>query len=445
MKKEVFKKYDIRGKWPNEINENFVKEFAGAFLRYLNREVFRQTQSKILISRDREEVSKKAYEILKKELVKLGGEVIDGREMMISAHNFVSGTQKTDGAVMVTASHLPKNYTGFKLSKNGTEPVKPEEILKFWGNKEIDSCHVYRQADSEYKKGDYLKEYIDFLVEGVKLKKEWRVAIDVAGGVAEKVFNEVLKKFKKIKVEKICFGKCEHGDGPLEKKNWKEIKKIVLKKKLDLGIMVDGDGDRIVFFDEEGKFIEPSSTLAVLASEMKLNGFVGNVNIGMAVREETNKFFETKTGHIYIREEMRKRGAEIGGEHSGHIYFKRNFYAEDPIYAFLKMLEILEKKGEKLSEAVLESDPYFKSGEINFKMTDKRFGEIKEEIKKQSKKPFDLAQGKILEIDGVKISGKDWWMSLRKSHTEDLVRLNVEAKEKKELEKIVKEVRKLIR
>ncbi|MFA5173282.1 MAG: hypothetical protein WC435_02715 [Candidatus Paceibacterota bacterium] len=476
-KEDVFKEYDIRGKWGVEIDKEFVTNFAGAFLEYLNNVILRRTQDvnifrfhsknrslKILISRDKENVSKKAYAILKRELIKNGAEVTDGGEATIPLHNFASGTEKTDGAIMVTASHLPKNYTGFKIAKNGTEPIEPKELKEIMMNEEfliynktgilnkkVDFC--LRRNDSmrgkEIKK-NYLEKYADFLVKEIKIKKEWRVAIDASGGGTGKILNEVLKKLPKIKAEKICFEKCGHNDNPLEKKNWKEIEKEIdsrlrgndRKKKQsrdDLGVMFDGDGDRIVFFNEKGKFINPSSILAALIKGIKPKGFVGNVNVGMAVKENADKFIETRTGHIFIKKEMREEGVEMGGEHSGHIYFKRNFYTEDPVFAFLKLLEILEKSGKKLSEAVKEADPYFKTEEKNFKISEENFEKIKEKIKKKFKK-----EG-ISEIDGIKISGKNWWFNLRKSGTEDKTRLNVEAKSEEELKKIKKEVNKIIK
>lgn len=438
MKKTIFKEYDIRGKYKKEIGKEEIKNITRAFVSFLKI----KEGKKIVVGRDKNKNSKEISDFIKEELISLGVEVINIEEATTPLFNFAVAKEKAEGGMMVTASHLGDKYAGIKL-EGGEGTIKPEEILKFLEEKR-------ERAGREGKaiKKFFLENYAEYQGKKIKLKNKIKAVVDSSSGMGGRILELALKaKTKSLK--KICFNGCRHEDNILEKKNQKDIEEYLKKGGFDLGVLFDGDGDRVLFFDEKGSLVAPEIILAILADYYKPKCFVGNETVTEEVREifEKNggKCEEAKTGHSFIKEKMREKKAFLGGEHSGHIYFSdringKDFYSEMPILAVLSIFKVLEEKGKKMSQVAEEFNKFWRSGEKNIKMKEKNnFEKVKEEIKKKYK------EEKIRENDGVTVQGKDFWINLRMSNTEDLLRINLKAKKKEIGREKMREVLKLIK
>ena len=438
MKNGIFKAYDIRGKYEKEIGKKETQEIARAFLGFLTSKKVGK-KIKVVIARDGSFSSKKLFSVLKEEFFLAGCEVIDLEEATTPMWNWFTGKEKADGGIIVTASHLTDNYAGFKMAEREARPVLPEKITPFF--------EVLKSG--AFLKGEVIKvekkKYFGFLKKEIKVKRKMKVVVDTCGGGAGEVIREVFKGNKNVVIKKVCFSKCEHKDNPLEEKNWQELRKKMFLKKFDCGVMFDGDGDRVVFFDEEKNFIQPDLILAMLANkEIKRgNKFVGDLNLSRAVKEmverQDGEFVESKVGHVFIKEKMIGNEAVLGGESSGHIYFKEMFYAEGAILAFIKVLNILSEEKERISKMLLPFQRYWKMKERNFAMAGGKFKMILEMMEKK------FEDGKISKIDGIKIEYPEWWFSVRRSNTEEKVRVNFEAREEKFGRKKFREVLELLK
>jgi len=437
MKEDIFKAYDIRGKYPGEIGKEETRVIARAFLAFIKER--KAEKKKIVVARDRSFSSKFIYPILKREFFLAGAEVVDLGEATTPMWNWFIGEKKTDGGIMVTASHLPDNFTGFKMAEEEARPVEPKKIIPFLGN-----FSGGFNLKGKIRKGDK-KDYFNFLRKSLKIKRKIRVAVDAAGGEAAEVIHKVLEGNEKVEVEEICFKSCQHKDNPLEEKNSCELRETLVSGDFDFGVMFDGDGDRVVFFNEKGEFINPSVILAFLVNKELKRGekMVGDLNLSMAVSEEVKikggKFIESKVGHIFMKEKMRQNKAVLGGENSGHIYFKEMFYAEGAVLAFLKVLSFLSCSDRKIGEAVAPFQKYFKAEEKSFSAADGVFEKILDSVKRKYK------NGEILFEDGIKVKYPEWWFSVRRSNTEKMIRLNFEAREERLGKKKFKEVLGLIK
>lgn len=440
-KSKIFGTYDIRGKWGSEIDGKITAQIGEALVIYLKKEI-KTEQPIIVVSRDRSKWSDEAYKIMKQVLLANGAELILTGEATTPWHNFMVWHEKADGGVMVTASHLGEESVGFKLSERGVRPIKPAELVAFMkeGVLEVEAEKTKKALGRE----KYLERYVQWLGREMTVQKKFKIAIDASGSVAGEICQKLFKEETKIKIGAWCFNKCEHQDNPLIEKNRKKFSREVGLGGFDLGVMFDGDGDRIIFFDEKGKFINPGVLTGILIKYLTPKVVVGNVAASRAMREATReaggRFVESRTGHVFMKELMRTYEADLGAEHSGHIYFKEMNYAEDPILALLKMLKVLSETDKKLSELAGEWS-YWQSGEINIEMENQEFKRVVKKLINFLKKDSI----RVSEMDGLKIEFRDWWFVIRESQTEELVRLNVEADNKKIGESKLKEVREIIK
>ncbi|HPD19893.1 MAG TPA: phosphomannomutase/phosphoglucomutase, partial [Candidatus Pacearchaeota archaeon] len=219
------------------------------------------------------------------------------------------------------------------------------------------------------------------------------------------------------------------------------LKETILKERADLGVAFDGDGDRIVFFDEQGNFISPDLTLALMASLIlkdspgaKIVYDVCSSNIVKETAESLGgKAIMSKVGHSFVCEKIKKESAVFGAEYSGHFFLKDPYTIESPFFVLFNVLGTLKKEGRPLSEIVLPFRKYFHSGQINLKVNNKE-----EKIKKLEEKY--QGQGRVVKIDGLRIDFDDWWFLVRPSNTEPVIRLMVEAKIKNVMKDKVKEL-----
>ena len=373
----IFRAYDIRGKYPDEINEDAAYKIARAFARYLKLGVKEKESLKIVVSADARESSPALKEAFLDGLLDEGAEIIDAGLTMTPMHYFIVNKTGDDGGAMITASHNPPEFNGMKLSKKGAVSIGSGAGLEEIKNDAIRSIFQNSSGGTAGKitKKDFSTEYIEFLA----------------------------------------------GHFP----NFKSyITKLVAGEKIS-EISFDFEGDRVMFRDENGKTVPGDIITALLARKYAKPGekIVYDLRSSRAVKEEIEMAggvaIESRVGHSFIKALMKKENAAFGGELSGHYYFRDFFYSDSGVFAALAVLDLLRTAKKSLSELVKPLMRYFKSEEINFKIKDKE--------KIMDKIAAHFLDAKASYLDGIKIEYPDWWFSLRPSNTEDLLRLNIEA------------------
>jgi phosphomannomutase len=433
----IFKAYDIRGVFPDEINIKTAYFIGRAYVLFLNKR-----NLKIVVGRDNRLSSKKISEALIKGLTDQGADVIDIGLSPTPLFYFTVSHFKFEGGINITASHLPAGYNGFKMVREKSIPISAERGLNEIKKMLLENENIF---SSKIKKGRIIKkqvlaEYIRFNFKNFNVKKmgSLKIVIDVANAVP----GILLPEFKK-KLPCRIYSLFEKSDGsfpnhppdPLIKKNLFNLIEAVKNKKADLGVALDGDGDRIIFVDEKGKIISGDLITAFLSkSILKENLGVkilydvrSSRSVKETIEENQGEPFVWKVGHSLIKEKMRQENIFFAGELSGHYYKMSHYFSEAPLFVLLKILEILSSnKGKNFSELINPFRKYFHSGEINFKIKDKKA------MMKKLERKFE--KGKISKIDGLRIDFQDWWFLVRPSNTENLLRMMIEADTQKLLD-----------
>mgnify|MGYP005840539209 CR=1 FL=1 len=383
-----------------------------------------------------------------------GAKVIDIGRVSTPLAYFSMFTGKYSAGIMITASHLPKQYNGFKLMDKNGYPI-------FWENGGKDILEIIKADNypSSKQKGikkkqewhKQYKKYLSDLLSDKKFKeqfKDLKVIIDQSNGVGEvevEVLKSVLPKAKILNF-KVSGNFPGHEPDPLNPVVKKKTAMEIKKAKADLGIVFDADADRVCFFDEKGNFIRPDVILSMLITELRRGKVVYDTRSSKAVSEIAQKqgvqAVMSKSGRAYMIEAMKNEMAEIGAENSGHFFFKDYKYLDCAGVAAAKVLvkfaqTRMKEPNKKFSEFVSGYDIYFHSGEINFK------------VKNPSKAFLIVEQGftdarKTLFIDGLSVYYDNYWFNVRKSNTEALVRVNAEANTKEELDNIIRKLTKIM-
>ncbi len=435
-----FKAYDIRGKLGSSLNVDIAYRIGRAY-----GDVF--TPKTIVIGGDIRLSSKELKKACAEGLMDAGVNVIDlgmtGTEEIYFATQFL----KLCGGVEVTASHNPIEYNGLKLVKEDAKPINIDTGLreiKYAAEKQNFKIPAAKGALS---KQSTLKPYINHLMTYIKAENfsPLKLVMNAGNGAAGHVIDAIEEQFNKLNIP-IEFVKIHHeADGrfpngipnPLLKENRKATSLAVLKHKADIGIAWDGDFDRCFFFDEKGSFIESYYIIGLLAQSFLQKDPHNNIihdprlmwNITDIVEKKGGKSFQSKAGHSFFKETMRKENAIYGGEMSAHHYFRDFAYCDSGMIPWMLITELLCLKKTPLSAMVSERIAAFpSSGEINFSLKNPD-GSIEKVIRyfKDTASNKDIMLN-IDETDGVSLEFKDWRFNLRKSNTEPVIRLNVESR-----------------
>jgi len=439
----IFRAYDIRGIYPRELNEDSAYRIGRAFIRFLRRKGERC--NRVVIGRDNRTSSFSLFNSLSRGVIDEGVEVIDIGLATTPMFYFSVANYNYDGGIQITASHNPASYNGMKLVRRGAFPIGNKtgllEIKKIAGGKFTPAPKL----KNKIKQKEVLKNYIDFNFQRFHYSnfKSFRIAIDSANAVPgilipyfkKKIIGEIYPLFQKLDG---TFP--HHSPNPTIEDNVKALKKEVRKRKCDLGVAFDGDGDRIIFLDEKGNKVSSDIVLALLSSEILKD----NPGAKILYDISSSKIVEetiianggipilSRIGHSFIKTKMRREDVLFGGEYSGHFYYKEDFFSEAPIFVFLKLLEILSKNREKFSAAINPFQRYFHSKEINFVL--KNIEEVLTKLESKYK------NGVISHLDGLRIDFEDWWFLARPSQTEPKLRLVLEAKKRRLLSEREKEL-----
>ncbi len=436
---KIFRAYDIRGIYPEDINTETAYLIGQAFVIFL-----KKPKLKIIVARDNRLSSSGLHKNLIKGITDMGADVIDIGLSTTPMFYFAVARYGYDGGVIVTASHNPSQYNGFKMVREKAIPISEEsgilEIKKL-------SQSQFQTAKSKGKitKEKVLRGYVGFNLKEAGSLKPLKIVIDTANAVSGIVIPEIFKKlpcniYHLFKKSDGSFP--NHSPDPLVKENLKILQEEVRSKKADLGVGFDGDGDRIIFVAENGEIIAGDLITALLASlvlkdypkEKVLYDVRSSNIVKESIEKAQGKPIISRIGHSFIKERMRKENIVFAGEFSGHYYHKDHYFCEAPFFVLFKLLQEISKK--PISQLIKPYQKYFHSGEINFKVKDK------EAKLKQLKDRY--SDGQVLEIDGLRVDYEDWWFLARPSNTEPVLRLVIEAKTKYLLEEKKKELIALI-
>ncbi len=425
----IFKDYDIRALVDEQLDLEGVSRLGLAMA-----ELFQP--KRVAVGYDMRPSSPEWAGALIKSLTKMGAEVIDLGLIATDMSYYAAGELDVDLAVMISASHNPATFNGFKLVKRGAVGVSGETGIYDLRNLVISDRKfepVEPAKQGSIQKRDILSEWIQHALSLVAVDqiKPFKVVVDAGNGMAGKVIPAAAEKLP-IELTSLFFELDgtfpNHLANPLLPETWSTIQETIKEKEADLGIMFDGDGDRMFLFDENGQFISGTITTAMVAEQILkkhpggtilYNAICGRV-VPETIKEHGGEAHRVKVGHTLIKAAMREHDAEFAGEHSGHYYFKDNYYADSGLIAALVVLELLSQEEIKMSELVQRYDRYPSSGEINFSVEDKQT------ILTAIETEFGDAQS-IDQLDGISVWYEDWWANIRPSNTQPVLRLNVEA------------------
>ncbi|MGM0628916.1 MAG: phosphomannomutase/phosphoglucomutase [Patescibacteria group bacterium] len=444
IKDKIFKAYDIRGIYPEEINEPVAHEIAKAFCDIYGKE-------KIIVGYDARLSSAKLSEEIMKSAEESGLNPVN-IGLVSSDHFYVQCISNRVPGIMITASHNPAEYNGFKMLSGEGHSIRKgggmEELREKINKKEKD--HNKNKKGSRTKRDtsdDFIKKLTDNVPPGSVGSSS--VVIDAGNGALGPCLEKLTPLYKDLKVKKLFWepdGRFPNRDpDPLKEKAQDSLRKEVLKNKGSFGISFDGDGDRVFVIDEEGEFV-PSDLLGSLLTYyfLEINPeekIIKDVTVSKVIDDITEEYKEAeviteRVGHSFIKNTMKESGSVLGVEKSGHFYFRNLYRADSGVMAMLYLLRYLSEKGKSLKEAIdpLRSN-YFLTGQINLAVEKDPSEIIKMLISKY--KNEDIGQ-----IDGVSITAKnkDWRVVIRPSNTEPVVRLVAEANSEKLLDKKVREL-----
>lgn len=444
---KAFKAYDIRGVWGTDLNENTAYRIGYFLPDVLNTNTF-------LVGRDMRLSSDVAFEQLTKGLNDRG---VDVDSIGFSTTPLIYWTTARFGyeaSVMITASHNPSNHNGFKISAKDAKPVGYDTGLnKLEKLVESDAPTPISKRRGVTKEIDVYSKYIDFQRKFLGNLEDIRIAVDCSNG-ASCLFIKKLLGDTPFYINDILDGNFpSHEPNPLEAENQVQIKETVLKNKCDIGLLFDGDADRITFIDEKGQFISPDLIIAFLGNyfigEKHQKGIVlQDIRSSRAIQEYLGRLYGAKVetwrvGRAYAALKLRELDGCFGGELAGHYYFRDFYYSDSGIMAALIVLRLLSKfksEGKTMSQIINEISSYFNSGEINFTIENKQMAmDAVRDHFVNIEKPE-----RFLDFDGYRLDYNDWWLSIRPSNTEPYLRFLAEARSKEMLDDIVNTVAAII-
>jgi len=444
----IFKAYDIRGIYPDELKEEDAWKIGCAtarFLRSLLRGYERgqaATQS-LCVGRDMRTHSEAMANALIEGMNSTGANVIDIGMIDTPQMYFAINHLGTCGGVQVTASHNPAKYNGFKISGLDAKPIGADTGLKDIEHIALALLHTKGKVTGSAESRDLTAEYKKHVLKFLRPKvKKMKIAIDASNGMAGKMVPAIFDKLP-VQITELNFehtGKFKHEPNPLVEKNLAGLKAAIKKNKCDFGVCFDGDADRLIMVDEKGHTIGCDLMTALmvpyfLQKEPK-STVVYDLRSSRVVVEEIIKHGGTprreRVGHAYMKKALRDSHSIFGGELSGHFYYRDNFYADSGMITLVHAINIISEANAPISELINPLRRYFSSGELNFTVENKQA--------KMDELARRYGEGQIDHLDGVTVGYKDWWFNCRPSNTEPLLRLNIEARSKELLDEKLSEM-----
>ncbi len=430
----IVKAYDVRGVYPDELDEGLAHDVGAAFVHLVRSESGGPVT--VVVGHDMRPSSEPLVAAFTHGATGQGADVVQVGLVSTDALYFASGHLDAPGA-MFTASHNPAQYNGIKLCRAGAAPVGMETGLAQIRAMLLDGVPPYDEPEGSVTSRHLLPEYADFLKGLVDLSgiRPLRVVVDAGNGMGGHTAPVVLAGLP-LTVVPLYFELDgtfpNHEANPIEPANLRDLQAAVLAESADLGLAFDGDADRCFVVDECGEIVTPSTLTALIAvrelardpGATVIHNLITSRAVPEVVRENGGTPVRTRVGHSFIKQVMAQTGAVFGGEHSGHFYFRDFWRADSGMLAALHVLAALGSTppGTTLSSLLAPYDRYEVSGEIN-----SRVGDAADRMA-AVEAAFGGEDGTSIDhLDGLTVSADDWWFNVRASNTEPLLRLNVEA------------------
>src|ERR671911_838898 len=435
----IFKAYDIRGMYPDQLDENVARDIGRAFVNHLG-----LSGSRVVVARDMRLSSESLERAFTEGVTGAGADVLDLGLVSTDALYFAVGHLEEPGGVMITASHNPKDYNGFKLCREDAIALSGEQGIGqirdlITSGKLPEPAEYPGSVEESDITEDYANHCLTFInIEGVRPLK---IVVDAGNGMAGKMLPPIFEElpFEYVPMYFELDGSFpNHPPNPIEPENMEGLQERVKSEGADFGVAFDGDADRCFVVDEKGVTISGDLLAALVAKNILekepgatiLYSAVCSKAFPELVESEGGRAIRTKAGHSIIKPQMREYDAAFGGEHSGHFYFRDNYFADSGIIAMLTVAELVARQEGPLSDLLAPIDPYFRTGEINSEVEDQD-----EVLKRVEEHYAERDDPKIDHLDGLTVDYGNWWFNLRPSNTEPLLRLNVEASDSETLER----------
>ncbi len=441
----AFKAYDIRGVWGKDFNEDTVYKIGYFLPELLNTD-------HVIVGRDVRASSPTIHDRLIEGITDRGADVLDLGLSTTPMVYWATTHLNADASVQITASHNPAEYNGLKISRTGALPVGGDSGLK-----DLEKMVNEKQVVPVEKKGSvkdysYVRdEYVEYFLPLSKGLEDLNISLDCSNGMSNLVIKDILANNKNIHYIYDSFDGTfpNHEPNPLEEKNCRDLEKEVIKNKSDVGVIYDGDADRVIFVDDKGQWIQPDYVTAVLGYYYGKQGRKGNALCDIRTSKSTTDYLEKngwnctlwKVGHAFAKIKIREIKGIFGGELAGHYYFQDFGNCDSGVLASLLVLHVvkdLKKEGKKLSDLLAEIVTYANSRETNFKLENKD-GAIDALYEK-----YAPSAEKVMDFDGYRIEYSDWWFNVRKSNTEPYLRIVAEAKDENLLKAKMEEISAII-
>ena len=442
---KIFKAYDIRGLVPDELDEGAAEAIGAGFARL--------TGARSLVTvRDMRTSSEPLAAAFAHGATSQGADVVNAGLGSTDMLYYASGSLGIPGA-MITASHNPSKYNGIKLCQAGARPVGVDTGLTELLEMVSHGVPAGTGSPGTVSTRDLLSGYAGYLKKLVDLSaiRPLKVVADAGNGMAG---HTVPKVFEDLPIELVPLyfeldgSFPNHEANPINPANLADLQRAVISSSADIGLAFDGDADRCFVVDERGEIVSPSVLTALIAvrelarepGATIIHNLITSRAVPEIVAAHGGTAVRTRVGHSYIKAVMADHGAIFGGEHSGHFYFRDFWFADSGMLAALHVLAALGQQDRPLSELLAEYSRYVGSGEINSTVRDQAAAIAR------VRQAFDALPGASAdELDGLTITGPDWWFNLRPSNTEPLLRLNAEADDEASLAKVTDEVLRIVR
>lgn len=441
LDKKIFRAYDIRGTYPDQINEEAAYRIAKSYAKKIN-------PTKVVVGQDLRQASTNLKKAVIKGLTEMGVNVADAGEMTNPMIGFAVFSYDFDGGIILSASHNPIGYGGIKMMKKDavTVPGDDKDLINF-AMQDLPPSKKIGKVEKIDIANDYIKFVLSFI--DVKRLRRKKILFDTTYGSVSLILNKVLNGLPVNKI--LLHDKPDKNFGGLPEPNPlnREVQKEAVEKakleKPDFTVMWDGDGDRVFFLDENAQFIPAPYTSAALIKEIALQfpnqSIVGDRRINWpmkkAAKENGLKLIMSKSGYRYFKEVMNENNSSFGAEMSAHYFFEKTKYMDNGIIPFLMMWQLISQENKTLSEIV---GPYrtnhFMIDEMKFPVED--IETINNKIKEK------YSDGKLDEEDGITIEYPNWRFNFRGSNTEPVAKLNLEARDEQLMQEKTSELKEII-
>ncbi len=440
----IFREYDIRGVVDKDFDEEFAYHLGRAFAKM----IVDRGGKKVCAGRDCRLSSPKLSEALIKGMVESGLEVYNLGIITTPMLYFSLFHLDADGGIQISGSHNPPDQNGFKICV-GKETIWGAQIQKL---REIIEKKDYPEGKGSAKDYDLHTPYIDYIANNIKLERPLKVVVDAGNGTAGPVAPKLIRRLGCEVIELYCELDGHfpnHHPDPTIPENIKDLRETVVREKADVGFGYDGDADRIGVIDDRGEIIW-GDVLMILLSRALLKEVPGATIIGEVkcshrmfndIKANGGNPIMWKAGHSLIKAKMKETGAQLGGEMSGHIFYKHRWFGfDDAIYTSARILEILSRTDKKLSELLSDVPPAYNTPELRIPSSDEKKFEIVEKIKKHF-----IDQGyDVIDVDGMRLVFPDGWALVRASNTQPMLVMRFEADTPQRLEEIRKMVEEVV-